>query len=88
MEFVDHALSIVDSGHKVAMFLKIQFLEGKAHRRLFTKWPPKAVYVSSSRLVCAKNGDFARYKNTNAVCYAWYVWEKGYTGETILRWIN
>lgn len=88
VEFVTHALDIVDPGRKVAMFLKIQFLEGKARRALFDRYPPKTIYVSSSRLICAKNGDFARYANANAVCYAWYVWEKGYTGETILRWIN
>lgn len=24
----------------------------------------------------------------SAVCYAWYVWEKGYKGDTIVRWID
>ena len=28
--FVEHALELVPDGHKVAMFLKLQFLEGKA----------------------------------------------------------
>lgn len=70
------------------MFLKIQFLEGKSRRELFEKYPPKVVYVSSGRLRCAMNGDFERFAHANAVCYAWYVWEKGYTGETVLRWIN
>jgi hypothetical protein len=81
-------MDIIAPGHKVAMFLKIQFLEGKARRDLFTRWPPRTVYVSSSRLVCAKNGDFEKYAKLKAICYAWYVWEKGYTGETVLRWIN
>ncbi len=40
------------------MFLKIQFLEGKARRALFEEYPPKTIYVSSSRLRCAMNGDF------------------------------
>lgn len=69
------------------MFLKIQFLEGKARRELFEKYPPRVVYVSSSRLRCAMNGDFEKVASS-AICYAWYVWEKGYTGETVLRWIN
>ena len=34
-EFVEHALDISDDGCKVAMFLKIQFLEGKSRRELF-----------------------------------------------------
>lgn len=87
-EFVVHALDIIEPGHKVAMFLKIQFLEGKSRRELFEKYPPKVVYVSSGRLRCAMNGDFERFAHASAVCYAWYVWEKGYTGETVLRWIN
>ena len=45
-------------GTKVAMFLKLTFLESKARRELFERYPPKVVYVSSSRLQCAKNGDF------------------------------
>ena len=87
-EFVDHAMEIIDDGHKVAMFLKLQFLEGKARKELFKKWPPKVVYVSSSRLHCAMNGDFERYAKSNAIAYAWFVWQKGYTAETVIRWIN
>ena len=25
---------------------------------------------------------------TNKEIYAWFVWEKGYKGETVLRWIH
>lgn len=89
-DFVYKALSIVPDGRKVCMFLKIQFLEGKARRELFRQHPPKVVYVSSSRLLCAPNGDFATaVKNGgSAVAYAWFVWEKGFKGDTIIRWIN
>lgn len=85
---MEHALDISSDGCKVAMFLKIQFLEGKARRKLFKKYPPKTVYVSSSRLRCAMNGDFEKYAKSTAVCYAWYVWVKGYTGDTVIKWIN
>lgn len=81
-------MEIIDDGHKVAMFLKLQFLEGKARRELFRKWPPKTVYVSSSRLHCAMNGDFEKYAKSNAIAYAWFVWVKGYTGDTVVKWIN
>lgn len=87
-EFVYHALELVKNGRKVAMFLKIQFLEGKKRRKLFEEHPPKIVYVSSSRLTCAKNGDFERAKGSNAICFAWYIWEKGWRGDTVLKWIN
>jgi len=39
--------------------------------------------------MCAKNGDFeSKKKEGSAVAYAWYVWEKGYKGETVIKWIN
>ena len=86
-EFVEHAMELVPDGAKVAMFLKLQFLEGKARRELFQKYPPKTVYVSSSRLICAKNGDFEKV-TSSAVAYCWYVWVKGYQGDTTIKWFN
>lgn len=87
-EFVEHAIQISKQGTKIAMFLKIQFLEGKARKKLFEKYPPKTIYVSSGRLHCAMNGDFEKYGKSNAICYSWFVWEVGYKGDTIIKWIN
>lgn len=89
-EFVEHAMDISKNGCKVIMFLKLTFLESKKRKELFKKYPPKRIYVSSSRLQCAKNGDFETYKKGTgtAVAYAWYLWEKGYNGDTIIRWVN
>ena len=86
LDFVKHAIKIIPSGYKIAMFLKIQFLEGKARKKFFMKHPPKTVYVSSSRLSCGKNGDFG--KKPDAVCYCWFIWEKGFCGNPIIRWFN
>lgn len=86
-EFVEHALNISEDGVKVAMFLKLTFLESQSRRNLFEKYPPKTLYVSSSRLQCAKNDDFEKYKGTNAVAYGWYVWEKGFKGNPEIKWI-
>ena len=86
-EFVQKALQIIDKGNKVAMFLKLTFLEGKGRRQLFKNFPPKVVWVSSSRLKCAMNGDFASVGGS-ATAYAWFVWEKGYKGDTVIKWFN
>lgn len=86
-QFVEHALSIIPNGNKIAMFLKITFLEGKSRKKMFLTNPPKYVYVSSSRLSCAKNGDFEQI-TSSAVAYGWFVWEKGFKGDTIIRWFN
>jgi hypothetical protein len=89
-EFVEKALDISMDSTKIAMFLKLTFLESKARKALFEKYPPKVIYVSSSRLQCAKNGDFEKYGKGvgTAVAYAWYVWEKGFKGEPVVRWVN
>lgn len=88
-EFVEHALDIVDSGCKVAMFLKLTFLESKSRRTLFKNYPPKKIWVFSERVRCAKNGDFEGLKASggSAVAYVWFIWEKGYGGETTVGWI-
>jgi len=89
-EFIEHALRLIRPGKQVAMFLKVQFMEGKGRKKLFCSTPPKIIYVSSSRINCAKNGDFVglRTSGGSAVAYAWYVWEKGFNGDTIVKWFN
>ena len=89
-EFVEKAMELVEEGGKVAMFLKLTFLEGKKRKELFKKYPPKVLYVSSSRLQCAKNGDFEKNGKGvgTAIAYGWFIWEKGYKGEPVIRWIN
>lgn len=85
-EFVEHSLDILKDGYYCIMFLKIQFLEGQARRKLFEKYPPKYIYVNSARQTCYINGDMSN-KMSSATCYCWYIWEKGYTGEPVIRWL-
>lgn len=84
-EFVKHALDIIPDGRKVAMFLKLSFLEGQKRYELFKEYPPKTIYVSTKRINCGKNGDFT---GTSAVCYCWFVWLKGYYGLPQVQWFN
>ena len=102
-EFVEHAMEIVTDGHKIAMFLKLTFLESSGRKEMFKKYPPKKIWVSSSRIPCGKNGDFYQ-RNSNgtikydrdgnpkevssAVCYAWFIFEKGYNGPIIVDLFN
>lgn len=90
LEFVEKALDSVTNGNKVIMFLKLTFLEGKKRKSFFEENPPKTVWVSSSRITCAKNGDFENMfaGGGGAVAYAWYVWEKGYKADTVIKWFN
>lgn len=84
-EWTRKALSVIAPGHKLAMFLKLTFLETQKRYELFMESPPRRVYVFSSRQRCGRNGVFE--KGDNAVAYAWFVWEKGFTGDPVIKWI-
>ena len=84
--FVEHALDLIPEGHRVYMFLKLQFLEGKGRRKLWERRELETLYVSSSRILCAKNGKFTN--DGSAVAYGWYCFKKGYNNEPTIKWIN
>ena len=85
-EFVEKALEISIESTKIAMLLKLTFLEGQARKKLFETFPPKKIYVFSKRIECGKNGVFT---GTSAVAYAWFIWEKGYSGKPVIEgWID
>lgn len=81
-EFVEHSLECADN---VALLCKIQFLEGVKRYKFFKEHPPKKVYVFSSRLKIYKNG--VKTNNSTMLCFAWFIWEKSFKGETIIDWI-
>lgn len=89
-EFCYKAINSITDKHMVAMFLRLNFLEGKARRKLFDEYPPRYIYVASGRINCYKNGDDSPEgkKNVGALAYAWFIWEKGYKGDTVIRWFN
>lgn len=85
-DFAIKALEVIPEGHKVAMFLRTLFLEGqKRYEKLFSINPPKIVYVFSTRVVSDKNDDF---NHGSAVSYSWFVWEKGFKGDPVIKWIR
>lgn len=87
VRYVYKCLDIVDNGSKVACFLKLTFLESKERLKFFKEHPPKFVYVYSSRRGCAMNGDFEKYKE-KAICFCWFIWQKGFKGDPVIKWIE
>jgi hypothetical protein len=90
-EFIQKSIDITKPGSKIAMFLKLQFMESKGRKALFINTPPHTIYISSSRLNCAMNGDFEGQRirgEGSAVGYAWYVWVNGFKGTTQVKWFN
>lgn len=87
-EFIYKSLEI--SSDKVIIFAKLVLLEGKSRRKLFESTPLKYVYVFTERQSPLNNGsevDENGKKWASTMCFAWFVWEKGYEGEPIIRWI-
>lgn len=87
LDFIKKSLEIIKTGNKVAMLLKIQFLESQRRKEFFMDNPPKRIYVFSKRANCARNGDFENFPSNGAICYCWFIWEKGFKGEPSIRWI-
>lgn len=89
--FVEKALDSVTDGHKVAMYLRLLFLEGKKRQQLFRQRNLKTVYVAAARMGCGANGKFfdqEREYEGGSVAFAWFVWEKGYEGDPVIKWFN
>ncbi len=95
-EFVEHSIELLPEHGKLFAFLKLQFLEGKGRKLMFEKYPPETVWVSSSRLLCAKNGQFQEMIDGggSAVAYCWFVfhsqryYNKHSNNNTQLKWFN
>ena len=88
-EWAKSCIDMINEGNEVWLFLKLTFLEGKTRRSFFDKFPPKEIWVSSSRVQCAKGGDFKKFSQTSsAACYAWFIWEKGFMGTPEIHWFN
>lgn len=62
LAFVKKSLEILEEGRWVCAFLKLTFLEGKERKPFFLKFPPRYLFVSSSRIACAMNGEFYKPK--------------------------
>lgn len=86
--FINKALEICKK--KVAILMPLRYLSSmERFETLYRDNPPKYVYCYMNRITIAKNGEFEKYEaGMNLEIYAWYVWERGYCGGTILKWIN
>ena len=87
-EFIEKSLH--DTTGKVAMFCKIQLLEGVSRRKMFENTPLKTVYVFTKRQNPLRNGspvDENGKKWASTMCFAWFVWEHGYEGKPSIEWI-
>lgn len=85
LDFVQHAK--LYARKKIAMLLKLVFLESKSRYKMFqdTYFPLKSVYVFCSRVKIYKRGIAG--KNSGLIAYAWYVWDRSYNSKPMIDWI-
>lgn len=84
-EFATHAVSLTNG--KVAMLLKIGFLEGPTRESLHQHLA--RVWVIRRRVTFLKGGkEFSRSNGKGGIhSYAWFVWQRGCQGPVTLGWL-
>ena len=94
IEFADRALMLTDplrtgaSGGKVALFLRLAFLEGLERMRWFGGTPLARVWVMSRRVPMARGKAHVEGDGHGVIAFAWFVWEHGHVGPPALGWLD
>lgn len=87
-EFAEHALKIAT--HKVIFFGKLQALEGQKRATFMQNSPLRTVYVFKARQNPLRNGSALDENGkpwASTMAFAWYVWEIGYKGLPVIKWL-
>lgn len=82
-ELLPRLLSV--GSKKIALLLRLAFLESKKRFEIFKINRPSKVYVFSERLSMAPYGQIVNGGGT--ISHGWFIWDKDYHGPTILDWI-
>tara|TARA_R110001606_G_scaffold398979_2_gene579792 strand:+ start:772 stop:1350 length:579 start_codon:yes stop_codon:yes gene_type:complete len=82
MKFVKQTQEIAEK--KVALLLKLTFLEGQERKEFFKECPPTRVHVFSKRLSLMKNG---QSYDGGMMALAWFVWDKDSDKTTTVNWL-
>lgn len=87
-EFIEKGIQ--DTNRFLVLLGKIQTLETKERKRILENTPLKYVFVHSKRQATWKNGeplDPNGKKWATTMCLAWFVWDKEYYGEPIIKFL-
>lgn len=71
---------------KVILLLNIYFLSSKDRKEMLKQSHLRYVYIHSDRVTMYPFGQ-DKPKNGGTKMFAWFVWDKKYDGEPIIRWI-
>jgi len=87
--FIEKALSL-PRVQKVAMFLRLAFLEGQKRKTLFESTPLKTVYIMSRRVPMQRGRLAVEGDTQGPLAFAWFVWERGIDpdADTTIKWLD
>lgn len=87
-EFIKRAIDKVKPGGRVIMLMPTTILTGiNRYNKIFKVNPPKYIYTfvrNTYGILVAEGED--KYQMAN-MSHSWFIWEKGYQGDTIVRWL-
>lgn len=79
-EFVEHSFRMLRPGGVVNFLLRAQFAESEGRYEWFQRYRPRYIVTCSDRPSFREDG------SPDPAHYAFFVWQKGWEGETIHRW--
>ena len=94
VEFVDHALALASD--RVIVVARLAFLESMKRMNFFRRTPIARVYVSGPRQSMPPGDLEPQYgpsglplpPSGGSIAYGWFVWEHGWQGDPLLRWLG
>jgi hypothetical protein len=85
-QFLHHGLSL--GATKIAMLLRLAWLEGTERKRMFESTPISRVLVASRRVSMARGGTDNGKGGGSMIAFAWFVWDRAHTGAPTLGWFD
>jgi hypothetical protein len=84
-EFVDHALTLCP---RVIMLCRLAFLESECRTRILDTGTLAAVHVFKKRLPMMHREGWTGRRASNAMPFAWFVWNRNHAGPTTVDRIS
>jgi hypothetical protein len=85
-QFLRHALDL--GAEKIAMLLRLAWLEGAERKKLFDSTPIARVHVASRRISMARGGTDNGNGGGSMIAFAWFVWDRAHVGAPHLGWFD
>lgn len=87
-KFVDQALRLANN--KVAMLMRLAFLESEGRREWFPRTPLACVLVSSARMNMPPGellADPEFKREGGEIAFAWFIWDHDWDGPPTVKWM-